>query len=45
MIDTDQALADVEAGRVERVCAPGRWVVWRNGDRVCLEMKGKQNAD
>lgn len=28
MTDLDEALADVEAGRVERVCAPGKWVVW-----------------
>ena len=39
MTDLEQALADVEAGRVERVCAPGQWVVWREGERVCAEVK------
>lgn len=41
--DLDQALADVEAGRVQCVCAPGQWVVWRgeNG-RACLELKGSK---
>ena len=34
MTDLDQALVDVEAGRVERVCAPGKWVVWRDGEMV-----------
>lgn len=24
-----QAIADVAAGRVQRVARPGRWVVWR----------------
>ena len=37
--DLEQALADVEAGRVDRVCAPGHWVVWREGERVCSEVK------
>lgn len=41
MTDLAQALADVDAGRVQRVCAPGLWVVWRgkNG-RACFEVKG-----
>lgn len=39
MTDLEQALADVEAGRVERVCAPGQWVVWRENGRACLEIK------
>jgi len=30
----------VAAGHVERICAPGQWVVWREGDRVCVEIKG-----
>lgn len=38
MTDLAQALADVEAGRVERVCAPGKWVVWREGSSVMVEI-------
>ena len=33
-----QAIADVEAGRVGRICEPGKWVVWRAGDRACFEV-------
>ncbi len=36
----EQAIADVDAGRAGRICAPGKWVVWRgeNG-RACAEIK------
>lgn len=36
----EQAIRDVSAGRVGRICAPGKWVVWREGDRVCVQFKG-----
>ena len=38
----EKAIRDVSAGRAERICAPGLWVVWRgeNG-RVCCEVKGR----
>ena len=26
----EQAVRDVLAGRAERICAPGQWVVWRD---------------
>lgn len=29
-----EAIRDVKAGRSERICAPGRWVVWREGAGV-----------
>jgi len=32
--DLAQALANAEAGCVGRVCAPGLWVVWRDGEMV-----------
>jgi hypothetical protein len=35
----ENAIKDVSAGRVERVCVPGLWVVWRDGERVCVEIK------
>ena len=35
----EQAIRDVSAGHMERICAPGQWVVWREGDRVCVEIK------
>ena len=41
----EAALAELGSKDGARICEPGRFVVWRNGDRVCLEVKGKQNAD
>jgi hypothetical protein len=34
----EQAIQDVEAGRAERICAPGQWVVWREDGRVCVRV-------
>jgi hypothetical protein len=34
----EQAIRDVAAGRMERVCAPGQWRVWRDGDAVRVEV-------
>ena len=39
MTDFAEALADVRAGRVQRICAPGLWVVWREGDATRFEVK------
>jgi hypothetical protein len=38
----EQDIRDVTAGRAERICAPGLWVVWRgeNG-RVRCEVMGR----
>jgi hypothetical protein len=36
--DVEQAIADVEAGRVQRVCVPGKWRVWRECDTVHIEV-------
>jgi hypothetical protein len=33
-----EAIRDVQARRAERICAPGLWKVWREGDRVCVEI-------
>jgi hypothetical protein len=38
MPDLDEAIADVRAGRVQRVCSPGQWLVWREGDEVRVEI-------
>jgi hypothetical protein len=35
----EQAIEDVSESRAQRICAPGLWVVWREGDRVCVELK------
>ena len=35
----EQAIRDVAAGHMERICAPGLWLVWREGERVCVEIK------
>jgi hypothetical protein len=32
----EEAIRDVSAGRAERICAPGLWVVWREDERVCV---------
>lgn len=37
----EEAVASVLAGREERVCVPGKWVVWREGDWVKVEIKVK----
>lgn len=35
----ENAIRDVSAGRVQRVCAPGLWVVWRDETGVRVEIK------
>lgn len=35
-----QAIAAVEQGQAERICAPGKWRVWRDGARVLSERMG-----
>jgi hypothetical protein len=35
----ERAIRDVSAGRAGRICVPGQWVVWREGDRICVELK------
>lgn len=30
----ENAIRDVSANRAQRICAPGQWVVWREGDAV-----------
>lgn len=30
----EQAVKDVEKGRCERIAVPGKWKVWREGDKV-----------
>lgn len=30
----EQAIREVEAGHAQRICAPGKWRVWRDGDTV-----------
>jgi len=34
----EQAIKDVQANRASRICAPGQWVVWRDGERVCVQV-------
>lgn len=38
----EQAILDVEAGHAERICAPGQWVVWREGREVRHEVFSKE---
>jgi hypothetical protein len=35
----EQDIRDVQEGRVQRVCVPGRYVVWREGESVRVELK------
>ena len=30
----ERAIKEVEAGHGERICAPGLWVVWRDGQKI-----------
>lgn len=30
----EDAIKEVAAGHAERICAPGQWVVWRDGEAV-----------
>jgi hypothetical protein len=32
------AIRDVAAGRCQRICAPGKWRVWREGEQVKFEV-------
>jgi hypothetical protein len=34
----EEAIAAVSNGHAQRICAPGQWVVWRDGERVCVEL-------
>lgn len=38
--DMQEAIAAVKAGRAQRICAPAKWRVWREGDRVRFEVFG-----
>jgi hypothetical protein len=38
-----EAIKDVQSKRASRICAPGQWVVWRDGDRVCVEFLGSEH--
>ena len=43
--DIAKAIADVTAGHVQRICVPGQWRVWRDGDQVkheIFQLNGKQ---
>lgn len=33
-----EAIRDVERGRCERIATPGKWKVWREGDKVKHEV-------
>lgn len=37
----EQAVASVLAGKAERICAPGQWLVCREADQVTVEIKVK----
>jgi len=36
--DLAAAIRDVAANRCKRICAPGQWRVWREGDVVKFEV-------
>lgn len=35
----EQDIRDVQEGRVQRACVPGRYVVWRDIEGVRVELK------
>lgn len=37
----DEAIEAVENGEAQRICAPGEWVVWREGDVVLSRNLGR----
>ena len=40
-----QAISDVKQGKAQRICVPGKWRVWREGDQVkheIFQLNGKQ---
>jgi hypothetical protein len=39
--DMVKALWQVSLKQAERICAPGKWKVWREGDRLRWEVLGK----
>jgi hypothetical protein len=43
--DLQAAIADVKAGHAERICSPGEWVVWREGDVVMSKLLGTAPAN
>lgn len=36
-----QAIAEVREGHCQRIAAPGKWKVWREGDKVNHERTGQ----
>jgi hypothetical protein len=40
MIARWRAIYRVWRGQAERICAPGKWRVWRDGARVLSEVMG-----
>jgi hypothetical protein len=39
------ALAEVRAGHAQRICVPGKWRVWREGDKVKHEILEVSHAN
>lgn len=35
----DEAVEAVENSEAQRICAPSQWVVWRDGDKIKVEIK------
>lgn len=38
MAELEQAILDVKAGTDQRICSPGKWVVWREGQDVLIRL-------
>lgn len=36
-----QAIREVERSRCQRIASPGKWKVWREGDKVRHEVLGR----
>lgn len=40
-----EAICEVEQGRCQRIASPGKWKVWREGDKVKHERTGLMERD
>lgn len=40
-----EAIREVEQGRCQRIASPGKWKVWREGDKVKHERTGLMERD
>lgn len=45
MHDLQNAIQSVKRNEAQRICVPGQWRVWREGDKVKFELMGVSHAN